>query len=107
VPTQMHRPTNLYTSLLSKSGVDTTSPLTEKEIEVLRSVSLLQESQALAIKELILYHTHNNSTNTSEETIIPYGGVQLSYGTEFDALKLPLELARVIVKFVEMTKRNV
>jgi|SRR5208337_238495 len=100
----MSRSTNLYMSL-SKNGVDTVSPLTKKEIDTLRSISLLQESQAHAIKELILYHYESSDINPSEE-VIPYGGVQLSYGTEFNGMELPLELARIIVKFVEMTKRN-
>jgi hypothetical protein len=108
-------PTNLYTTL-SKNGVDESTPLTKKELETLRSISNLSEREARAIKDLIIQHklkeledTNQNNVNVNDIVLDqpPYGGVQLPNGTEFPIGNLPLDLARVIVKFVEMTKRNV
>src|SRR5271166_2217706 len=101
--------TNLYSSL-SKKGVNKTLPLTKKEVEILQSITNLQEKEAQAIKELILCHIMKENENLTKKNSVtsdleknnellspPYGGEQSPYGTEFTISVLPVELSRIII----------
>jgi hypothetical protein len=102
---------DLYTSL-SKKKISS-GPLTESEIQSLLSISEMCEKEALAIRDIIKQHHEKHGDQHQEKSQekcaddpIPYNGVQQSRGVEFDIQQLPPDLARIIVKFVEIASRS-
>ncbi len=114
----MPRQMDLYASL-SKKNIDATSNLSDEELNLLESISHLQEKEAKAIKDIIKRYLGEHpplrksdpkksrmKKNAESNEHVPYNGQQTPLGTEFDTDNLPVELCRIICKFVSLINKN-
>lgn len=74
-------------------------PLSKYEIESLEKVESINEEFLHQILGLI--KEHNKKTSSSEKDTIPYKGKQTPRGLEFKIKNLPVELCRIIIKFLK------
>jgi len=100
--------TNIQTTDLKK---------TEKE-EIIRTISNIDENYRNAIFLLIYEHYMNESKESSQKdsvstkhdapfgSTIPYGGIEKGSDVEFNIGKLPIQLRRILFKFIKIIQKN-